>query len=134
MKRILVLVLALAVSSIGAHAAETPTTADIEKCLRTLWEKKGDRYNPPVTVEINQVKIGAGAKANDQDVVDGIPPGTWVAAALVDFTVWTHEPKVTRGLRRVRQCKVYKDQFDDWQVMTGQPRGEDQRIEKPVDK
>lgn len=132
MRRIFFLVLGFAILSGCGRAKEIPTVEDIQASMRATWEKKATSFNPASTVEFNLVKIGSGAEANAQDKIDGIPPGRWVTIAAVDFTVWEHASDRTRGVRRKRHCKVYKDQFDEWQVMISAKVGQDEDLEKPA--
>jgi hypothetical protein len=114
-----------------AHAADTPKNGDIEKAMRTTWDKPATAMSGATTIQINSIKIGSGAKANEQDLVDGIPEGRWVTVVLVDFTVREKGGRSTHAVRRTRVCKVYKDQFDEWAVMIWQARGTDQSFDEP---
>lgn len=134
MHRIFCLILAFVLFSGCGGAKEVPTVEDIQAAVRASWEKKATSFNAATTVEFNSVKIGSGAEANAQDKIDGIPPGRWVTIAAVDFTVWEHASDRTRGLRRKRHCKVYRDQFDEWQVMISAQVGQDEELEKPAGK
>ncbi len=53
--------------------AAAPTAADIEKAMRVDWDKPATPMNGQMTLTINSVKIGSSDKANEQDVIDGIP-------------------------------------------------------------
>lgn len=117
--------------ALACTRAASPTPADIEKALKADWEKPATAMNGVTTLAINSVKIGSSADANEQDVVDGIPPKAQVTAALVDFTVRERGPKTTHAVRRVRECKVYQDQFGDWRVMISRARGTDQSSDEP---
>ena len=64
-----------------------PTREDVERAMRETWEKAGDDFSPRTTIEFNEIKIGNTYPANEQNVIDGIPPGAAVTAAIVDFTV-----------------------------------------------
>jgi hypothetical protein len=114
------------------HAAETPKATDIETAMRTRWEKPGSTSSPKTTFTANSIRIGSGAKANVQDKIDGVPPEAWVTIALVDFTVRSHYSTGIEAVRRVRECKVYKDQFDEWAVMISRARGEDKITSEPL--
>ena len=129
---ILFAMLTLFLVACGGTTKETPVAADIEKAMRSAWDKEGSSSSPKQVYEANSIKIGTGAKANEQDKIDGIPPGAWVTIVRVDFTVRTHYTKVIQSFRRVRDCKVYKDQFGEWAVMIGQRHGEDVSAEEPV--
>lgn len=118
-------------SACGGGSGEKPMAADIEQSIRSSWEKAGDNLSPRATVEIHSIKIGSGARANEQDKVDGAPPDAWVTIALVDFTVRTHYSNSTQAVRRVRECKVFRDQFDDWRAMLGSRHGEDKTTIEP---
>ena len=115
----------------GCAKAENPTQADVEKSLKAIWEKQPTGTTPLTTVQINSVKFGKTDKANEQEVVDGVPQGAMVTAALIDFTVSEHDLKFTNSTRRVREARVYKDKFGEWAVMTGQPHGQDITTQAP---
>jgi hypothetical protein len=113
-------------------AADTPTAADIDKAMHTLLDKPASAMTGRTVVTVNSAKIGKGAKATDMDVFDGIPEGTWVTAALIDYTVREYGGKSVHAVRRVRYSKVYKDEFNEWRVMTGQPKGADEMSDEPL--
>lgn len=127
--------LSLLATSCGAATAEKPTKEIVEQVLRRSWEKAETRFSPKTTLEVNSVKFGKPNKATAQDVqVEGLPQGAIVTPAIVDFSVKTFYSGETQVLRRVREAKVYKDKFDEWAVMTGAVRGEDQRTTMPAPK
>lgn len=78
---------ALTAFSIVSCTAQTPTKADIEKALLSTWEKPATSSSPKQGVTLHSIKIGASAKANEQDKIDGIPPKATVTIAQIDFTV-----------------------------------------------
>ena len=125
------LVLGLFVAACGA-AADKPTAADIDKAMHATWDKQKTSLQERQAVTINSIKMGQTNPANDQDVVDGVPPKAAVTAALIDFTVRSFYPRETRAVRRVREAKVYKDKFGEWAVMTGQSRGQDATTSEPA--
>lgn len=112
-------------------AEAKPQPADIEQALNHLWAHPATPMDFRTSVRLNSVKIGGSAKANDGQVLEGLPTGATIWVARVDFTVLTHEPKVTRTIRRVRVCSVYKDQLDEWNLQSGSPVGADVTGEEP---
>jgi hypothetical protein len=131
---LLILLLALATAGCSRAHKEVPTEADIEKNMRATWEKPATTLEPRTSLAVHSIKIGSGAVANEQDKIDGIPPGAWVTIALVDFTVRSYYTDSTQAMHRVRECKVYKDQFNEWAVMISRTRGEDQMTREPAAK
>ncbi len=120
-------------SACGSSAAE-PTREDVERAMRAGWEKSGDNFSPRATLTLNEVKFGRTDPANEQNVIDGIPPDGAVTAAIVDFTVRTYYTDKTQAVRRKREASVYLDKFGEWAVMTGQVRGEDSTTDEPPQK
>lgn len=108
-----------------------PTREDVERAMRASWETSGSNFAPRASIEFNEIKFGSTHPANEQDVIDGIPPGGAVTAALVDFTVRTYYNDTTKAVRRKREAAVYIDKFGEWAVMTGQARGEDSTTDEP---
>lgn len=102
--------------SLAYCTAQTPTKANIEKALRSTWERAASTSSPKQTVTIHSIKIGAGAKANTQDKYDGIPEKATVTYAQVDFTAREYYSDQTAVTHRVMVVKVYKDQFGEWVV------------------
>ena len=109
-----------------------PTAADIEKAMHGIWDKQATTTSPRQAVTIESVKLGETDPANEQDVIDGVPPKSAVTAALVDFTVRSYYTNETQAVRRRREAKVYKDKFGEWAVMTGQVRGQDSITSEPA--
>ena len=126
-----VLLLAVMMCACGSGGTQ-PTREDVERSLRASWEKSGDNFSPRATVAFNEIKFGSTHTANEQNEIDGIPPGGAVTAALVDFTVRTYYNDKTLAVRRKREAAVYLDKFGEWAVMTGQVRGEDSSTEEPA--
>lgn len=127
---LLATVLLCACGSSGAQ----PAREDVERAMRAIWEKSGDNFSPRTTIEFNEIKFGSTYPANEQNVIDGIPPGGAVTAALIDFTVRTYYTDTTKAVRRKREAAVYQDKFGEWAVMTGQVRGEDSSTDEPAQK
>lgn len=127
------LVLALLVCACGSSGAQ-PAREDVERVMRANWETPGDNFSPRTSIEFHEIKFGSTYPANEQDVINGIPPGGAVTAAIVDFTVRTYHSNTTRAVRRKREAAVYLDKFGEWAVMTGQVRGQDSSTEEPAQK
>ena len=127
------LLAALLMFGCGSSGAQ-PAREDVEHAMRASWEKSGDNFSPRATVEFNEIKFGSTHPANEQNVIDGIPPEGAVTAALVDFTVRTYYNDKTLAVRRKREASVYLDKFGEWAVMTGQVRGEDSSTDEPAQK
>jgi hypothetical protein len=119
----------------AAAADSAPTQADVEKVLKSVWDKPASSLNARSALTLNSVKFGRSAKATKQEVqVEGIPDNATVTPAIVDFTVRTYNTGETQALRRVREARVYKDKMNEWAVMTGSPKGEDVRTREPMAK
>lgn len=126
-----VLLAAVLLCACGSSSAQ-PTREDVERAMRASWEKSGDNFSPRTTIEFNEIKFGSTHPANEQDVINGIPPDGAVTAALIDFTVRTYHSNTTKAVRRKREAAVYLDKFGEWAVMTGQVRGEDSSTDEPA--
>ena len=94
--------------------AQTPSKANIEKAVLGTWDKPATNSSPKQAATIHTVKIGTGAKANEQDKIDGIPAGATVTIAQIDFTVREYYNDQTLATHRIMTAKVYKDQFGEW--------------------
>lgn len=99
--------------------------------MRAKMEKPAGQSGPRTSLQVNAIKIGSGARANEQDKIDGVPPDALVTIARVDYTLRTYYKDATKVVRRVRQCKVFKDQLDEWRVMANKTIGEDQSSNEP---
>ncbi len=128
-----VLLATVVLCACGSSGAQ-PTREDVERAMRASWETSGNNFSPRTSIEFNEIKFGSTHPANEQDEINGIPPGGAVTAALVDFTVRTYHSNTTRAVRRKREAAVYLDKFGEWAVMTGQVRGEDSTTEEPAEK
>lgn len=127
------LVMVVLMCACGSSGAQ-PAREDVERAMRASWEKSGDNFSPRTTIEFNEIKFGSTYPANEQEVIDGIPPGAAVTAAIIDFTVRTYYTDTTKAVRRKREAAVYQDKFGEWAVMTGQVRGEDTSTDEPAQK
>jgi len=125
------LLAAVMLSGCGGSGVQ-PQREDVERAMRAAWETSGSNFAPRTSIEFNEIKFGSTHPANEQDVIDGIPPGGEVTAALVDFTVRTYHSDTTKAVRRKREAAVYLDKFGEWAVMTGQVRGEDSTADEPA--
>jgi hypothetical protein len=97
-------------------SAQKPTKENIEKALRSTWDRAATSSSPKQAVTIHSIKIGSGAKANTQDKIDGIPEGAFVTIAQIDFTTRQYYNDQTSVTHRIMNGKVFKDQFDEWAV------------------
>jgi hypothetical protein len=132
MKRFLPLAILLSLTTGALCAAQAPTKTVVETVLKGKWEAPEGPNHPRTTLQVNSVKFGSPYQATVQEVqVDGLPQGAVVTPTIVDFTVRTYDPYATHAVRRVREARVYKDKFGEWEVMTGSPRGQDQSTEEP---
>lgn len=127
-----ILLIILASLAACGGAGPKPSPGEIEKVMHATWDKEKTSLSPREAVTINSIKIGDTYPANEQDVVDGVPPKAAVTAALIDFTVRSYYTNETRAVRRTREAKVYKDKFGEWAVMTGQVRGQDTTTSEPA--
>ena len=117
-----------------AHAAAgpAPTAAEIDQVMHSRWDRQATTSTPKAMVTINSVKIGSTNTANKQDVIDGIPPGAAVTAALIDFTVRSYYNDSVEAVRRMREASIYIDKFGVWDMKTGSPRGQDSTTSEPL--
>ena len=115
-------------------AAPAPTQEEIDGVMHRRWDRQATGSTPKSVVTLNWVKIGATNTANAQDVVDGIPPGADVTAALIDFTVRSYYSDSVETVHRVREASVYRDKFSAWDMKTGSPRGQDATTSEPLTK
>ena len=99
-------------------SAQKPTNANIEKALRSTWDREITDNAPGQEVTIHTIKIGTGAIASPQDRIDGIPPTALVTLAKIDFTVREYFTDKTQVTHRLMTAKVFKDQFGEWAVMS----------------
>src|SRR6185369_10491143 len=104
MKTSLVLLSALVLMSCSG---QTPTKANIEKALRSTWDRAATNSSPRQVATIHSIKIGDNAKANGQDLNDGIPPKASVTVAQIDFTVREYYNDRTIATHRVMNAKVF---------------------------
>ena len=130
---LMVLFAAVLLCACGSSGTQ-PAREDVERAMRESWESAGSNFSPRASIEFNEIKFGSTHPANEQNVIDGIPPGGAVTAALVDFTVRTYNSDTTKAVRRKREAAVYLDKFGEWAVMTGQVRGEDSTTDEPAQK
>jgi hypothetical protein len=125
----------VAFSAPSFAASNAPTRADVEKVLKSIWDKAPSSMNPKTVLTLNAVKFGNPARATLQEVqVEGIPQNATVTPAIVDFTVREYNPKETLTVRRVREARVYVDKMNEWAVMTGSPKGQDVTTREPAAK
>lgn len=128
--------LALGSGANGAAYAQAPTKEVVEQALKKQWA--------PVTtvtgaqkksVTVHSIRLGKPAKATLSDVgIDGVPKGAAMTPVLVDFTVREYYKDSTQAVRRVREAKVYKDNFDEWRLLSGSSRAPDVRTTEPAAK
>jgi hypothetical protein len=100
--------------------------------MHSRWDRQASTSTPKATVTINSVKIGSTDTANEQDVIDGIPRGAAVTAALIDFTVRSYYSDSIEAVRRTREASIFRDKFGAWDVKTGSPRGQDSTTSEPL--
>ena len=127
MKKLLVLISMFAFFSCSA---QKPTKADIEKAIRTNWDRPATSSEPRKSATIASIKIGSSAPANLQDRIDGIPPKAMVTIAQIDFTVRAYYNDQTLATHRIMIAKVYKDQFNEWEVMSNGMKVNENTYEK----
>jgi hypothetical protein len=117
----------------AASWASAQSASDIEQLMRAKFEKAAaPGLDGRVGVTINSIKIGRTDPANEQDVINGIPPAAQVVSALVDFTRTTYYRTATEMNRRVQEMKIYKDKFEELALMPGPTRGSDQISRGPA--
>jgi len=115
-----VLLLALMMPVMGCSAdakGDKPTKQDINKVMKTTWEKEPSSLNPKVTVTINDIKMGTSAKSTYAQQLEGVPKGALVTFAKIDFSTNSFYNNDTQKVRRITTAWVYKDQFGEWAVM-----------------
>ena len=124
-----ILLLAFASLSFLAGWAQTPTKADVEKAVTGSWDKPATSSSPRQAATIHSIKIGSSAKANEQDRIDGIPPGATVTICQVDFTVREYFSDRTIATHRTMIAKVFKDQFGEWAAKSNGMKTVDTKFE-----
>jgi hypothetical protein len=112
-----------------SSAGGKPTKADVEKALRTRWDKPATSMEPKQSITIQSIKIGSGAIANERDLTDGIPPKAMVTMVQIEFTARQFYNDQTMVTRRVMIAKVYKDQFGEWVVMSNGMKTQETKYE-----
>jgi len=98
-------------------AGEKPTKDDVIAVMKSNWEKAGSNLNPKVTITINSITFGSSSKANYADELEGIPKNALITAAKIDFTANTFYSDGVQKTRRVMTASVYKNKFNEWDVM-----------------
>jgi hypothetical protein len=117
------------------RAADEPTKEIVEKVMKARWDKKASPSDVRAALTLNSVKFGKPYTATAQEVqVGGFPEGATVTPAIVDFTVRTYYNTETQAFHRVREASVYKDKFNEWTIVTGSPRGQDETTTEPPEK
>jgi hypothetical protein len=102
---------------VSCSSGQKPTKEDITKVIKATWEKAASSFNPKVTVDINDIKVGASTKSNYAQELEGIPKSSLVTSAKIDFTENSFYSNTTRKVRRIMEAWVYKDKFGEWSVM-----------------
>ena len=97
--------------------SEKPTKDDVIAVMKSNWEKAGSNLNPKVTITINSITFGSSSKANYADELEGIPKNALITAAKIDFTANTFYSDGVQKTRRVMTASVYKNKFNEWDVM-----------------
>ena len=98
-------------------AGEKPTKDDVIAVMKSNWEKAGSNLNPKVTITINSITFGSSSKANYADELEGIPKNALITAAKIDFTANTFYSDGVQKTRRIMTASVYKNKFNEWDVM-----------------
>jgi len=96
--------------------AQKPTKEDITKALKSSWEKAATLQEPKKTITINEIKFGSSATASTTQQFEGVPKGTMVTNAKIDFTQNLFYSDGTQHTRRIMTAWIYKDAFGDWAV------------------
>lgn len=95
-----------------------PTQEDIITALRKIWEKEPTTLRPKTTITISNLTIGTSAKANYALELEGVPKNAMVTSAKIDFTENQFHTSGTQKVRRIMTTRVYRDQFNEWAVMS----------------
>ena len=95
-------------------SAQKPTKENIEKAVRSTWDRNAVGSSPKQSILIHSIKIGSSAKVSLQDKIDGIPPSSAVTITEVDFTVREFYSDKTQVTHRLMTAKIFKDQFGEW--------------------
>ena len=122
-------ILFLSTIAVLSCSAQKPTKANIEKALRSTWDREQTSSSPKQAITIHSIKIGSGAKANLQDKIDGIPAGAMVTIVQIDFTTREYFNDQTIATHRVMNAKVFKDQFGEWSVKSNGMKTSDTKTE-----
>lgn len=113
MKTFLILLVSMISVSIAA-SAQKPTKEDISAAMKRFWEQdKGPRK----TVTIHSIQLGLSETATLKQQVEGIPKGTLVTHATIDWTHHSHYTDKTQSARRIMSAWVFKDpSTGNWRV------------------
>lgn len=105
-------IILFSVFMISCSSAQKPTKEDVTKALKTAWERPESTSTPKQTITISEIKIGNSQKIGEN--YDGIPKGTNVTLAKVDFTQIEYYSNSTQQTRRISTLWMFKDAFGDW--------------------
>ncbi len=97
--------------------AQKPTKDDVTKAIKSTFERAQTSSEPKKTVTINDIKFGDSEKSNLDHQFDGVPKGSVITHAKIDFTQNLFYSNETQHVRRVMTAYVYKDHFGEWEVM-----------------
>jgi len=101
----------------STSSGDKPTKDDVIAVMKSTWEKAGSNMNPKVTITINSIVFGSSSEANYAEELDGIPKSALVTAAKIDFTANTFYTDGVQKTRRIMTASVYKNKFNEWDVM-----------------
>jgi len=97
--------------------AQKPTANEVTATLKSTWEKPGTSTSVKTTVTVNSIKFGISEKSNYAQQLEGVPKGSLITHAKIDFTQNSFYTNETQHVRRIMTAWVYKDQFDEWAIM-----------------
>lgn len=97
--------------------AQKPTKDDVTKAIKSTFEGAQTSSEPKKTVTINDIKFGGFEKPNLDHQWDGVPKGSLITHAKIDFTQNLFYSNETQHVRRIMTAYVYKDNFGEWEVM-----------------
>jgi len=98
--------------------AQKPTKADITNAMKSTWEKAQTSAEPKKTVTINDIRFGTSERSNEIQQANGVPKGALITNAKIDWTQTLFYSNETQHVRRLMTAWVYKNAFDEWEVMS----------------
>lgn len=91
------------------------TKADIEAYIKSSWDKPNG--SPKKMMTVNNIVIGNSEPSNYAQQLEGVPKGSTVTHAKIDFTQFTYYSNETQQTRQIMTAWVFRDQFGEWRIL-----------------